>query len=166
MNISDLTMTIEDNGGTKSTSRDETSLSSGSLDRAVKSASEYQPSPSVSILAQDHNIRPDYDIWVERWYKSQAGLRIYYYVSMKDNSSQLLEPPTGASIIIPQGELEQQPQQVKEMSRKKISNAELQKIPYPEPDCHFFRQCRRRAFRKTRRPDSVKGLWWRKPNNS
>lgn len=45
-------------------------------------------------------------IWIERWFNTQCGLTIRYYVNMTNGDCQKYEPPTGAEMIIVTEEIE------------------------------------------------------------
>jgi len=65
----------------------------------------YRPrrSPRICRLSREHDVLltfDDGDVWIERWYATQAGATVYYYVSMKTGACRKLEPPTGAGATI------------------------------------------------------------------
>jgi len=71
---------------------------------------------------------------------------VYYYMSMKTGECRLLEPPTGASLIVYRADLERKdsdgkfviPFEVRQFARWPMSNVELRSIPENTPNLEAF----------------------------
>jgi hypothetical protein len=59
----------------------------------------FVPKPNVRMERILGKIESDGDVWVERFYFSKKGRKIFYYRSVLTNRCVLLEPPTGATIV-------------------------------------------------------------------
>jgi hypothetical protein len=82
-------------------------------------------------------VKSDNDIWVERSYRNARGRKIYYYCSVHTGRKQLLEPPTGAAVIVRETEHRDDqlrrhlPASVQLVVRERHTRDELMAIPTP-----------------------------------
>lgn len=83
-------------------------------------------------------IANDGDVWVERYYYTMTARKVFYYMDAETHECQLLDAPTGASVIVRRDELmalkSQLPLSVQETALKHMSTRDLVSIPRPPND--------------------------------
>lgn len=101
------------------------------------SADAYRPKQSQRL---SFSVPNDQDVWVERSYESSQERKILYYTSVNTGHTQLLEPPSGATLIVRETMYHQNqtatddlPECIQQIVNKKLSIQELRAIPKPEP---------------------------------
>ena len=117
----------------------------------------YQPRPSRSMppAAWEEALKPDDDIWVERSYRTRRGKRMLYYSSLVSGEYRLLEPPTGASLIVHRcdTESEQLPPELEAFREKQVPIETLRSLRCPRPSLDLQQKIQKRPllFRLRRR---------------
>jgi len=138
------------------------STKSSSSPAATRSVPMYSPKP-ISLIQKhwNHAVQSDDDVWVEHSYQSRAGGTVYYYLSTLTTKCQLLEPPTGAALIVCHAELNANPELRREL-RQPLPMHKLNGIPRSKPDKQLEAHVRKKE-KTARYRNKFVGLlprWW------
>jgi hypothetical protein len=122
--------------------KQDSSIDRATLDETLSNPTALTNSVELSVprrckrLGHVH-VKSDNDVWVERSYRNARGRKIFYYCSVHTGRKQLLEPPTGAAVILRETEhcneqlRRSLPASVQLVVRERHTRDELMAIPTP-----------------------------------